>query len=165
MAAVWGGYLLSKARPVKDAAGEDAHQSIRRTASGRWRSNQAARFLARTTLQYLSGKQEVSTIATESGKLSAERWLLDVIAGAPGLREYRVFRITDLDLLSALGLEPRPGVFRYSFKEIVANEEKLRKQVEPALAKDEKTWTQYERQVATLWQKLDSACQPGAEFL
>ncbi len=154
MALVWGGYLLGKARPVNDAAGGmriNQFAALPVADGGRIKPLDS---LARTTLQYLSGKQEVVTSTTKSGKLSAERWLLDVIAGAPGSRDYRVFRITDLDLLSALGLEPRPGKFRYSFQEIVANEEKLGKQVQPVLMKDEKTWTPYERQVATLWDKL-----------
>ncbi len=79
--------------------------------------------LARNSLQILSGRQEVGVL-NEKGEvashLPAIRWLLDVISGADGANDERVFRVENLDLLDTLGLERRPQFWRYSFNEIVS---------------------------------------------
>ena len=58
--------------------------------------------LARNSLQILSGRQEVGVFDGKSkvtGRLPAIRWLLDLISGAPGADDHRVFRIESLELL------------------------------------------------------------------
>src|SRR5690606_15874772 len=83
--------------------------------------------LALNTLQVLSNKQVVESRAktlserlTFSGPkpISATQWLLDCAAEMPNADDYRVFSITSLDVIEVLGLEPRPGFFRYSLNEI-----------------------------------------------
>jgi ABC-type transport system involved in cytochrome c biogenesis permease subunit len=78
--------------------------------------------LARNALQVLSSRQEVGVI-DESGEITAHRpairWLLDTISGAKGANDERVFRVENLDVLDTLGLERRPGYWRYSLNEIL----------------------------------------------
>lgn len=89
---------------------------------------------ARNTLQYLSSRQQVIPAAVDEedayfkklrlrmgrvGYLSATEWLLDTVSRAKGWKDHRVFRIENLELLDLLGLEPRPGSFRYSYGEVM----------------------------------------------
>ena len=79
--------------------------------------------LARNTLQFLSGRQEVigkrsRLVANSSAKKNHSRrfiWLLDTISGTRRAT-IRVFRIDNLDVLDTLGLKPRQA-FRYSLNE------------------------------------------------
>jgi ABC-type transport system involved in cytochrome c biogenesis permease subunit len=77
--------------------------------------------LARNSLQILSGRQEVGVI-NEQGKVDSQlpaiRWLLDAISDVKRAGDHRVFRVENLDLLDALGLEHRPLFWRYSLNEI-----------------------------------------------
>jgi ABC-type transport system involved in cytochrome c biogenesis permease subunit len=93
--------------------------------------------MARNALQILSGRQEVIVNQKDGSesRLPAIRWLLDVISGADPSEDHRVFRIENLELLQTLGLEPRPGVFRYSLNDIRGKFEELQKQI--ALANDQ----------------------------
>jgi ABC-type transport system involved in cytochrome c biogenesis permease subunit len=87
--------------------------------------------LARNSLQILSGRQEVGVLNTRGkveSHLSAIRWLLDAISGANGAGDHRVFRVENLDLLDALGLEHRPLFWRYSLNEITNKAVNLRNQ-------------------------------------
>ena len=99
--------------------------------------------LARNSLQILSGRQEVGVLDSSKhdivSHLPAIRWLLDAISGAPGSTDHRVFRIDNLDVLDALGLEHRPGFFRYSLNEILA-----KKATDP---KDPTIQTELDRQI------------------
>ncbi len=78
--------------------------------------------LARNSLQIISSRQEVSVLDEKGNvkraKLPAIRWLLDVISGADGADDHRIFRIENTDLLDALELEHRPLFWRYSLNEI-----------------------------------------------
>ncbi len=78
--------------------------------------------LAINTLQFLSGRQELALIDTQGKveeKKPAIRWLLDVISGREESDDYPIFRIENIDLIQTLGLEPRPGSWRYSWNEIM----------------------------------------------
>jgi ABC-type transport system involved in cytochrome c biogenesis permease subunit len=75
--------------------------------------------VAQNTLRIVSGKATYEDDRFEK-RQPAIRWLLDVIAQAPEFRDHRVIRIENLDVLQALGLEHRPGDWRYSIAEIVA---------------------------------------------
>lgn len=76
---------------------------------------------ARNTLQYLSARQEVIPPDADGERISATEWLLDTASRAEGWQDHRVFRIENLELLDLLGLEPRPGSFRYSYGEVMAD--------------------------------------------
>jgi ABC-type transport system involved in cytochrome c biogenesis permease subunit len=75
--------------------------------------------VAQNTLRIVSGKATYEDKRFEK-RQPAIRWMLDVIAQAPELNDHRVIRIENLDVLQALGLEHRPGNWRYSISEIVA---------------------------------------------
>jgi hypothetical protein len=60
-------------------------------------------------------------------------WLLDTISGLEKADDYRIFRIDNSDVILALGLEMRPGSFRYSYNEILKKQTKIQR---PAPAKD-----------------------------
>ena len=112
--------------------------------------------MARNTLQILSGRQEVivnNSDGTET-RLPAIRWLLDVISGADAADEYRVFRIDNLQLLQTLGLEPRPGIYRYSVSELRDKLAELDKQVNLSNEKSEESQSHYDKAVLSLAKKL-----------
>jgi ABC-type transport system involved in cytochrome c biogenesis permease subunit len=73
--------------------------------------------VAQNTLRVVSGKATYEDKQSDK-RQPAIRWMLDVVAQAPGFREHRVVRIENLDVLQALGLEHRPGKWRYSIDEI-----------------------------------------------
>ncbi len=95
--------------------------------------------LARNSLQIISTRQEVAVLdkeGKETGKLPAIRWLLDAITG---IDNHPVFRIDNTDLVDALELPRRPGVWRYSMMEIRHKEGELDRQIKLAEAtKDNK---------------------------
>lgn len=126
---VWGpaiaalliaGYFAGKARPVRDAAdGMAVHRfgALPVAEGGRVKPIDT---LARNTLQYLSARQEV--LPSDDGERTpAIKWLLDTITGRKGWDRHRVFRIENIELLEALGLEPRKGSYRYSYREVMAD--------------------------------------------
>lgn len=126
------GYFSSKARP----AGEPDSPAERFAAmpvadGGRVKPIDT---LARTTLQAISGLQEVKPPGKKGDLTPAARWLLDSAAGRDGWNDYRVFRIENIELLDALGLDPRPGLYRYSYAEVMQDRDRLGKQVDKALA-------------------------------
>ncbi|REJ65096.1 MAG: cytochrome C biogenesis protein [Planctomycetota bacterium] len=51
-------------------------------------------------------------------KTPAIRWLADVLFNEEAARQYKVFRIVNGPVLNSLGLEHRPGFYRYSLDEI-----------------------------------------------
>lgn len=130
------GYLGSKMRlPEDNPAGMHvrAFGALPLTDGGRIKPYDT---LARTNLQFLSGRQEVK-LHDKSGKATGEKipaihWMLDAITGRQESLDYRVFRIENLDLIDTLGLQPRPGSFRYSYAEILNKKDELGKQLELA---------------------------------
>jgi hypothetical protein len=112
--------------------------------------------MARNTLQILSGRQEVIVNQKDGSesRLPAIRWLLDVISGADAADDHRVFRIENLELLQTLGVEPRPGIFRYSINDILGKRDQLFKQIELANDQPEDSRSIYQKAVLTLAKKL-----------
>jgi ABC-type transport system involved in cytochrome c biogenesis permease subunit len=99
--------------------------------------------VARVNLMVISdGKQ---TFKDPEGKTQpAIKWLLDAMT-SDGLfnhqakvHQYKVFRIDNLELLGLLGLEIRPGSYRYAFAEILPKLPDLMRQVEKARKKRDK---------------------------
>ncbi|QDT69678.1 Cytochrome c biogenesis protein CcsA [Planctomycetes bacterium MalM25] len=116
-------YLGGKARPVTDEPNQMAVQrfgSLPVAEGGRIKPIDT---LARHTLQHFSARQEVlpADEDEDAPRVPATEWLLDTLSGRDGWRDHRVFRIENLELLDALDLEPRPGSFRYSYAEVMAD--------------------------------------------
>jgi ABC-type transport system involved in cytochrome c biogenesis permease subunit len=131
---VFGGYVASMARMPKSAPSEAQIYEFGKLPvvyEGRVKPYDT---LARNTLQILSGRQEVGVI-NDKGEITSHfpaiRWLLDVISDADGAADERVFRVENLDLLSALDLKPRPQFWRYSYNEIAAKIATDSKDAEP----------------------------------
>ncbi len=81
--------------------------------------------------------------------VSASQWLLDVIGNDEKAKKYRVFRITSLELIDALGLNRRKG-FRYSYGELESRFDRVREPLDAARAKarkDESLLDTYERKL------------------
>lgn len=121
VAVLAAGYFSGKARPLGDR--EDG------MAIGRFGALPVAEggrvkpidTFARNTLQYLSSRQEVISAEEDGDRLSATEWMLDTLSRAKGWKDHRVFRIENLELLDLLDLKPRPGSFRYSYGEVMAD--------------------------------------------
>ncbi|HEX3602322.1 MAG TPA: cytochrome c biogenesis protein CcsA [Lacipirellulaceae bacterium] len=123
--------------------------------------------LARNSLQYLSGRQELAVLNDKgevSQRLPAIKWLLDAISGAPAASDDRVFRIEDIDLIDALDLPHRPQYWRYSISEIRHKEAndpsdpeigtELQRQVKLAIATPEKERSLFQSKVIELYSKF-----------
>ena len=85
--------------------------------------------VARTSLRLFSEKQSVKLPSGE--KVSAIRWLTELIAGEPRAEQYRIFRIVNRDVQNLLRLKPRKGN-RYAYAEIAPRMDAFRRQVELA---------------------------------
>ncbi len=119
--------------------------------------------VARNTLQILSGKQEVIgkdktgwfAKLTHSTEITpAVVWLLDAISDAPAGSQHRVFRIDNLELIEALGLEPREGSWRYSTEDIRDHFDELQKQIQLAAAQPDGQRSHIQQAVIELADKL-----------
>ncbi len=123
--------------------------------------------LARNTLQYLSGRQELGVL-NDKGEVTAHlpaiRWLLDAITAAKGAGDERVFRIENIDLLDTLDLPRRPQFWRYSINEIRHKEAtdpddpqlntEFQKQIKLALGTPDKERSLYQNKVLELYNKF-----------
>ena len=106
---------------------------------------------ARNLLTVLSGKSSVHTEVGE--RLSANEWLLDTLAGREAALDYRVIRITQLDLLHQLGLEKRAR-FRYSYREVMPALPALEQAAQAAGKKDSRDRDLYDREAIKLASRL-----------
>jgi ABC-type transport system involved in cytochrome c biogenesis permease subunit len=86
-------------------------------------------------------------------KITATKWLLDVITSSKAARKFQVFRIENLDLLQTLGLEPRDG-FRYSVTELTERREEIFKQIELARNVPEENRSLEQRGILELSEKI-----------
>ncbi|MBX3441369.1 MAG: cytochrome c biogenesis protein CcsA [Planctomyces sp.] len=148
LAAAW---VLSKARPPRVSSGEmnlQAFGALPLAYEGRVKPFDS---LARNTLLILSGKQEYRD--DKDQRQPAIRWLLDVISGNPAGRDTRVFRITNLEVLKLLKLEPRAG-FVYSLNEVIAELPAFRREAEAASATPSESLTLYQRGLRDLSRNL-----------
>jgi ABC-type transport system involved in cytochrome c biogenesis permease subunit len=108
--------------------------------------------LALNTLQLISGRQELVIIGKDGKKKyqPAIVWLLDVISGSDQAKDYQVFRVENLDLLDALGLEHRPQHWRYSLRELQKKPGELHRQIKMASAVDDDQRTLFQKKVIEL---------------
>jgi len=160
---LFGGYLLGKARmPQSKPNAMQIYEfgKLPVQYQGRVKPYDT---VARNTLQYFSGKQEVigpakqgwiSKLLHRKEKSPAIAWLLDVISGSPSADDHRVFRIDHPEVLDTLGLEPRTGEFRYSVNDFRDKIMELAKQAQLAASVPEKERTLYQRRVVELAEKL-----------
>jgi ABC-type transport system involved in cytochrome c biogenesis permease subunit len=124
---IFAGYVVSKARTPETPASEMQIYEFGKLPLAYQGRIKPYDTLARNILQILSGRQELIRGDKKTGitKEPAIRWLLDAIAFDPEKGEplpaagnHRIFRIENLELLNTLGLENRPGLYRYSLNEI-----------------------------------------------
>lgn len=114
------GYFSGKARPLverEDGMAIGRFAALPVAEGGRVKPIDT---FARNTLQYLSSRQEVIPADEDGQRISATEWFLDTVSRAKGWQDHRVFRVENLEVLDLLGLEPRPGSFRYSYAEVMA---------------------------------------------
>jgi ABC-type transport system involved in cytochrome c biogenesis permease subunit len=165
-------YLSSKARMPESKPGEMQIYEFGRLPVSYQGRVKPYETIARNTLQYLSGRQELIVEDSKGGKvrLPAIRWLLDAISGTDAAQDHRIFRVENIDLLQTLGLDARPGSFRYSLRELHRKpsqataaekesmiaagrrlpENELSRQIEFAAAVPEKERTLYQHKVIDL---------------
>jgi ABC-type transport system involved in cytochrome c biogenesis permease subunit len=154
-------YLLSALRPASDG------DSYRLSEFGRLPVVDQGRpkpidTLARTSLMVLSNRQAMwldgtsgtSDIEERAGhqKVSAVRWLLDVMGRPDIARHYQVIRIDHPDVLGLMGVET--GRKYFSFEDVMAHRETLNEQIERARMMDEQARTPFQRSLLRLWQQL-----------
>jgi ABC-type transport system involved in cytochrome c biogenesis permease subunit len=78
--------------------------------------------LAQNSLRLVSGKATYKHPGVEKPQ-PAIRWLLELTSRSKDHRKLPVIRIENLDVLESLGLEKRPGDWRYSLAEIEADDD------------------------------------------
>jgi ABC-type transport system involved in cytochrome c biogenesis permease subunit len=160
---IFAGYVASKARPPRDKP--DAMQvqgfaNLPLAYQGRIKPYDT---VARNTLQILSGKQEVigkkmegwfNKLMRRTEKTPAIVWLLDAISESPASGDHRVFRIENLELLDAVGLEPREGSWRYSLNDLRENFGEVERQIQLAVAQPEEQRSRFQHSALELADKL-----------
>ncbi|MFO0810718.1 MAG: cytochrome c biogenesis protein CcsA [Gemmataceae bacterium] len=113
--------------------------------------------VARTNLTIVSSRQTFDVSDEVTGKPAIE-WLLDVMAAKEPFTgeaaKLKVFRITSLEVLSLLKLEPRPGFYRYSLQEIGKHYDELEKERQRAFDRDPKTRDSYDMAILELAKHL-----------
>ena len=122
---------------------------------------------ARHTALQLSKRETVKN-RNESNQ-PAIRWLADSIFQADGYDEYRLFRIEDPEVLTALDLPypmPTPARFkhsnlRYTLKEVLSAQAKMREIVPNPSEIDPKTWTVFQKRVGAIASKLQQVLAAG----
>ncbi len=132
---VFAGYIMSKARMPSSTPSEMQIYEFGKLPVAYQGRIKPYDTLARNSLQIISSRQEVGVINDKGKKiksLPAIEWLLDVISGAEKADEHRVFRIENADIIDTLGLEKRPGFWRYSMKELRQKDGELDRQFQLA---------------------------------
>jgi ABC-type transport system involved in cytochrome c biogenesis permease subunit len=145
LAAVW---IASKARMPQPQPGEMNFEEFGKLPvvyQGRVKPFDT---LARNSLVVVSDKQTYQD--AQGQRRPAVHWLLDVITGAPAAADHKVFRIHNIELLEALGLEERQGSFRYALSEFQDKMPMIQDQAAQASDKPAGEREAYDRSVLTL---------------
>ncbi len=121
--------------------------------------------LARNALLMLSDKQSFKNIDEQGSSHSAIEWLLDVISREDAALNHQVFRIESVDVVDMLGLEHRPGHWRYAISEFSDKLEDLDKSIKAAesTAADDRTLLQ--RKVLDLAKRLSTYQKMQVSFV
>lgn len=132
-------------------------ESLDLTAWGQLPTNFGARVqpidsLARNTARQLSNYE---TVTDKFGKRQpALRWFADWIYAVPGCDEYALIRITDLSVLEALGIAPKPG-FKYTVAELSEHLDTINQLTEPNLKTDRAQLTAAQKRMIDLRVQLN----------
>jgi ABC-type transport system involved in cytochrome c biogenesis permease subunit len=131
--------------------------------------------LARNALLEISDRQTFKHHVMDRDESSkpASQWLLDVIARPQEADAHQVFRIESLDLVDRLGLERRPGQWRYARAEFSAKWTEMLGEVEAAAkaqeAKQQLTLPQRKllelQRKLSLYDKMQTAFQDMSELI
>lgn len=100
--------------------------------------------------------KEHNDITVAKRSKPAIKWLLDTATDGEKARSYPVFRIVNTDLLDRLDLARRPGFFRYSFDEIMANRRQLGELIEGTEDKDPKKLTTIQKKAVALYEDISA---------
>ena len=100
--------------------------------------------------------------ATTLDKQPAMRWFLDLVTRPAHGLTHRVFRITDLELVDALGLPIRPGSWRYALSELLVPDQEgqptglqiLTQQAEEARKLTTESMSAYQKRVLALERQI-----------
>jgi ABC-type transport system involved in cytochrome c biogenesis permease subunit len=114
---------------------------------------------ARSTLMQISNKQSFTD--GEGKPQPAVKWVLDVMFDTSKAFQYKVFYVSNDEVLALLGLEPRSG-FRYSLKELIGTTpDQQRLLIEAAVAADKQrkdnkeNMTLFQTKVLELMEHID----------
>ncbi len=110
--------------------------------------------IARNTLRFSSGREKIKLESRE--KVSAVRWLAELLAGKPEAEQYPIFKIDNREVLHTLGLVPRKGN-RFSYREISPRMGAFRDQVklaQQAAASNSENQDAYQRKILELNTKI-----------
>jgi ABC-type transport system involved in cytochrome c biogenesis permease subunit len=127
--------------------------------------------LARTSLMAISNRQTYWDHQRER-TFPAIKWLLEVMTAVPrermgqqsGVDDLKVFRIENDQVLDVLGLEVRPGSFRYSFNEIRPKHPRLLEQYQIAKKKDAKRRDLFDTKIIHLLDQIGLYSQLKSGF-
>ncbi|HVT27699.1 MAG TPA: cytochrome c biogenesis protein CcsA [Lacipirellulaceae bacterium] len=150
---IFAGYIVGKARMPKSPASEMQIFEFAKLPVAYQGRVKPYDTLARNALQIISTRQEVVVLDKNGnavGHLPAIRWLLDAISDANGADDHPVFRIDNTDLVDALGMKHRPGVWRYSLNEIRHKPGELERQFKLAQDTPEKDRSLFQNKVLRL---------------
>ncbi len=144
-------YVGSKARPMSVKTGQMDYAAFAKLPLAYEGRVKPFDSLARNSLLILSGKQEYKD--AEGRKQPAIRWLLDVISGKSDSRKLNVFRITNLELLKILKLEPREG-FTYCVDDFADRMPEFVEALQSVENVPKESLTVYQRSVRDLGQHI-----------
>ncbi len=149
---VFAGYVVSKARMPESKPSEMQIYEFGKLPLAYQGRIKPYDTLARNTLQILSGRQELVVVDKDKEKTfkPAIGWLLDVISGVPRAEDHQVFRVENLDLVDTLGLEYRPGHWRYSLNELDKKRGELNRQIDLAAKVPEEERSLFQNKVIEL---------------
>jgi ABC-type transport system involved in cytochrome c biogenesis permease subunit len=112
--------------------------------------------VARTNMLFISGRSDFED--ADGNTRPAILWLLETLSrGDPRIgpaADYRIFRVDNEQLLAELGLEERPGFYRYSWNELRKSREKFMKAVAAAEQVDENKRELFHAKVIELARRL-----------
>ena len=144
-------FLASQLRPESSATlGFDlaAFGRIPVTAEGRVKPMDT---VARNGLMIVSDRQ---TYRDDTQRMSATRWLLDVMARPELADDYPVFRVDHPDVRALVNQDDRGARDRFSFNELVVFGEEITRQAQRASEVSSKNRNDYQRHVLELYSHL-----------
>lgn len=108
---------------------------------------------ARNQLKVISEKQVYR--GPDGEKLPAIYWLAEIMSGVEAAGQRRIFRIEHDDVITLMGVEPRPGSLRYSLDELLPKYSELVQQVSRAMQKPEPARDLVDIQTIRLYNRID----------